>query len=106
MIKSWSPKWLWYDYLELEAYIISNTTNSLLVLDDEVLDKIISVETSNIIQVLKFEWYWLFYFRDSIVPFPYDKMVLVTYLSPSINIGSALTSKILKLDLQVIHRST
>ena len=101
MIKSRSPK-----HLELEAYIISNATNYLFVLDDEVIDKIMSGETSNIIQFLKFEWYWWFYFRDSVVPFPYDNMVLVRYLGPSINVGSALKSNILKLNVQVVHRST
>ena len=45
-------------------------------------------------------------FRDTAIPFPGDKYVLGRYLGPSIDIGPAMTAKILKENGQVVHRST
>ena len=106
MIKQRSPKKLWDDCLELEGYIRSNTAHDIFMLDGEVPETIMSGETSDISQFCEFEWYEWVYFRDAAVSFPEDKLVLGRYLGPSIDIGPALTAKILKQNGQVVHRST
>jgi hypothetical protein len=45
-------------------------------------------------------------FRDTSFPFPEDNMVLGCDLGPAINVGPALTRKILKENGQVVYHST
>ena len=45
-------------------------------------------------------------FRDSTVLFSEYKMVLGRYLGPSIDVGPAMTVKILKSNVEVVHCST
>ncbi len=45
-------------------------------------------------------------FRDNIPTFPDDKLILGCYLGPTIDVGSALTAKILKTNGQFVCRST
>ena len=45
-------------------------------------------------------------FRDTNETFPNDKVVLSRYLGPSIDVGPALTAKILKMNGSVVYRST
>eukprot|EP00804_Cyclotella_cryptica_P003089 CCRYP_006074-RA/>CCRYP_006074-RA protein AED:0.29 eAED:0.04 QI:0/0/0/0.75/0.33/0.5/4/0/1079 len=106
MIKSGSPKKLWDDCLVLESYIRSNTAHDIYMLHGEVPETIMSGETSDISQFCEFEWYEWVKFRDSAVQFPEDSLVLGRYLGPSIDVGPALTAKILKQNGEVVHRST
>ena len=106
MLKTKSPKRLWDDCLELEAYIRSNTAHDIFMLNGEVPETIMSGETSDISQFCELEWYQWVYFRDTQVSFPDDKLVLGRYLGPSIDVGPALTAKILKSNGEVVHRST
>ena len=106
MVKTKSPKKLWDDCLELEAYIRSNTAHDIFELNGEVPETIVSGETSDISQFCELEWYEWVYFRDTSVQFPEDKAVLGRYLGPSIDIGPAMTAKILKANGEVVYRST
>ena len=45
-------------------------------------------------------------FRDTTIAVPNSKEVLRRYLGPSIDVGPAMTAKILKANGQVVHRST
>ena len=45
-------------------------------------------------------------FRDQPVAFPDDNPVLGRYLGPAIDVGPALTAKILKANGEVVYRST
>ena len=76
------------------------------MLNGEVPETIMSGKTSDISQFCEFEWYDWVYFRDSAVSFPEDKLVLGRYLGPSIDIGPALTAKILKQNGEIVHHST
>ena len=76
------------------------------MLNGEVPETIMSGETSDISQFCEFEWYEWVYFRDTVVSFPEDKLVLGRYLGPSIDVGPALTAKILKQNGEIVHRST
>ena len=100
------PNRLWDDCLELEAYIQSNTWNSRYANQDAVPATVISGETSDISTFCQHSWYEWLKFRDTTIAFPDSKEVLGRYLGPSIDIGPAMTAKILKANGQVVHRST
>ena len=65
-----------------------------------------SGEISDITTFYKFGWYQWVYFRDTSVPFPGKKLVLGRYCGPSIDVGPALTSNILRKNRQQVHRYT
>ena len=64
-----------------------------------------SGETSDISQFCKLEWFECIVYWDETVPFPDDEVKLGCYLGPSIDIGPAMTAKILTQNGQVLHRS-
>ena len=106
MVRSKCPKRLWDDCLERECYIRSNTAHNIYSLAGEVPETMVSGETSDISQFAEYRWYEWVKFRDTSVPFPDDKMILGRDLGPSIDIGPAMTRKVLKANGQVLHRST
>ena len=106
MVKSKAPRRLWDDCLELEAHIQSLTSSDHFLLQGEVPDTMIKGETSDISQFCQHAWYEWIKFRDTALSFPEPKMVLGRYLGPSIDIGPAMTAKILKANGQVVYRST
>jgi hypothetical protein len=106
MVKTQTPKKLWDDCLEMESMIRSNTAHDIYELGGEVPETIMSGETSDISQLCELGWYEWCKFRDVAAPFPQDKMKLGRYLGPSVDIGPAMTAKVLKSNGQVIHTST
>ena len=66
----------------------------------------LSGETSNISQFCEFAFYDWIMFRDQPVAFLDDNPVLGRYLRPAINVGPALTAKILKANGEVVCRLT
>jgi len=106
MVKTKTPKVLWDDCLEYESMIRSNTAHDVYELGGETPETIVSGETSDISQLCELGWYEWCKFRDVAAPFPEYKQVLGRYLGPSIDIGPAMTAKILKANGQVIHTST
>ena len=101
-----SPKVLWEDFLELGAYIRSNTALDILDLDRMTPETKISGETSNITTFCEFGWYQWLYFRYTSVTFLGDKLVLGRYCGPSIDVGPALTANIMINNGQQVHSST
>ena len=75
------------------------------MLNSEVTKTIMSSETSNVIQFYKFDFYeWIIFIGETI--YYADKNTeLVRYFGTSIYFGTSLTSKILKLNSEVVHRS-
>jgi len=62
--------------------------------------------TADISALSEFGWYdWVMY-HEPTGSFPDDKFVLGRYLGPAIDVGSALTAKILNANAQCIFRST
>ena len=106
MLKTKSPKKLWDDCMELEAYIRSNKAHDIYELQGEVPETLIFGETSNITQFSELGWYEWVCFGDTAVTYPGDKVVLGRYLGPSMNVGPALTAKMLKANGQVMHWSS
>ena len=106
MLHTGAPKRLWDDCMELEAYIQSHTASSIYELHGEVPETHVSGETADISQICQHSWYDWIMFRDTTISFPDDKLQLGRYLGPSIDIGPAMTAKILKGNGQVVHRTT
>jgi hypothetical protein len=106
MIKFKVPKRLWDDCLEVEAYIHSHTLNGHPSLKGETPETVVSGEMADISEFAEHAFYDWVRFRDVVIPFPEDKLVLGQYLGPSTDIGPAMSAKILKINGQVVHRST
>ena len=65
-----------------------------------------SVETSDISQFCKLEWFKWVMFQDETALFSDDMLKFSHYLGLSTNIGSAMTTKIFTENGQVLNRST
>ena len=106
MVKSRAPKALWDHSLELAAMIRSHTATNILSAFGEVPETILTGNTADISVVCQFGWYdWVMY-RDTTPSYPDESIVLGRYLGPALDVGSALTAKILRLNGQVVYRST
>lgn len=106
LVKPSAPLTLWDDSLELESYIRSNTSHDIFKLEGRVPETLMSGETSDISPFCEFAFYDWVMFRDQGVAFPGDPRTLGKYLGPSIDVGPAMTAKILKENGQVVDRST
>ena len=106
MTKMKSPRVLWDNCLELEAYTQYNTALDTFDLDEMTTDTKMLGETSTITIFCEFRWYQWVYFRDTSVTFPGDKLVLGMYCGPSIDVGPVLTDKIMRNNGKQVHRST
>ncbi len=106
MVRPGAPKPFWVDAIELEAYVHSNTAHGIFILQGEVPEIVMSGEMSDISQFCEFAFYDWIMFRDQPVAFPDDNPVLGCYFGPAIDVGPALTDKILKANGEVLYRST
>ena len=106
MVRSAAPKRLWDDCLEREAYVRSFTAHDIYRLNGQVPETVVSGETADISPFALFKWYEWVMFRDTSVTYPDDSMVLGRDLGPAIDIGPAMTRKVLKSNGQVVYRST
>jgi len=106
MISTGSPKPLWDYCLELEALVHPCTCNDIYMTAGQVPETIVTGSTADISYIAEFGWYdWLMY-RDNVLFYPDDKLILGRYLGPATDIGSALTAKVLQLNGQFVCRST
>jgi hypothetical protein len=96
MLKTGSPKTLWDHCIELEGYIRSCTVNDIYETHSETSKTIMTGNTADISHICEFGWYGWVMFRDNVPSFPDNKTTLGCYLRPAIDVGSALTAKILK----------
>ncbi len=106
MVCAGVPKPFWVNAIDLEAYVCSNTAHDIFSLQGEVPETVVSGKTLAISQFCKFAFYDWLMFRDEPVAFPDDNPMLGRYLGPAINVGPALTAKILKANGQVVYRLT
>ena len=105
MLKTQSPKKLWDHCLELEAYIRSCTAHDLFRLGGEVPETLMKGSTADISPFCEYAWFeWVMYLDDE--SWPDEKLHLGRYLGPSVDVGTAMTAKILKSNGEVIPRST
>ena len=101
-----SPKKVWDHALELESYVHSNMAIAHPELDRLVPETIMSGQKADISHFAKFAWYDWIKFYDILTGYPEPKEVLGQWLGPAIDIGPAMTSKILKPNGQVIYTLT
>jgi hypothetical protein len=106
MIKTGSPKTLWDHSIKLEALVRSSTSNGIYMTNGKVPATIMTGSTADISHISEFGWYDWVMFRDNILTYPDDKLILGRYLGPVTDVGSALTAKILKSNGQFVCRST
>ncbi len=106
MVRAGTPKPFWADAIKLKAYISSNTAHDIFILQGEVPEMVMLGEMSDISQFCEFAFYDWIMFRDQPVAFPDNNPVLGRYLGPAINVGPALTTKILKANGEVVYQST
>ena len=66
----------------------------------------VSGETADISPFAEYKWYEWVMFRDTSVSFPEDYMVRGQDLGPAIDIGPAMSRKIIKQNGQIVYRST
>ena len=105
-MKAKSPKKLWDHVLELESYIRSNTAIAHPELDGQVPETIMSGQTADISPFTALGWYdWIKYY-DSVNSYPEHKELLGRWLGPAVDIGPAMTGKVLKANGQIIYTST
>jgi hypothetical protein len=97
---------LWDHCIELEALICSSASTNIYMTNSKVQETIMTSSTTNISHICEFCWYDWVLFSDNVPTFPDEKLILVCYLGPVTNIGSALTAKILKSNGQTVCRST
>ena len=88
LLRSRAPKCVWDDCIELEAYIRYNTYISLM-------ETKISCKSSDISQFCKLEQFEWVMFWDETASFPDDMLKWGHYLGPGIDVGPAMTAKIL-----------
>jgi hypothetical protein len=75
-------------------------------LSGQVPETIVSGKTADILPFAAFKWYQWIMYRDATASFPEDKMVLGRNLGPAINVGPAMTQKVLESNGQTIYWST
>ena len=106
MAKMKSPAKLWDHCLELEGHIRSHTALDSYELQGEVPETILSGQTVDISPFVECGWCdWVKWF-DSRAKYPAEREVLGRWLGPSVDVGPAMTSKILKSNGQILHLSS
>ena len=106
MVRSKAPKRLWDHCLEREAYVRSLTAHDQFRLNGQVPETVVKGDTADISAIALFGWYEWVMFRDTSATYPDDKMVLGRDLGPAIDIGPAMTRKVVKANGEVVYRST
>ena len=106
MLRTGAPTKLWDHCMELQAYIRSHTATGQLELDGTTPNTYVTGNTDDISQFCEHTFYDWVMFYDTSIPYPNDKATLGRWLGPSMDVGPAMTSKILKSNGEWVHRST
>jgi hypothetical protein len=106
MLRSGCPKRLWDDCIIREAYVRSHTSLDIYGLEGQVPESKIKGETVDISTIAEYAWYEWVKFRDTSAEFPVSKIQLGRDLGAAIDIGPAMTRKILKKNGMVMYRSS
>jgi hypothetical protein len=105
MLRSGCPKRFWGDCIIREAYVRSHTSLEIYGLEGQVLESKIKSETVDISTIAEYDWYESVKFRDTAAKLPVSKIQLGRDLRAAIDIGPAMTRKVLKQNGSVIYRS-
>ena len=100
------PKKLWDHCLELKSIIRSAATLPRFDLDHYTPEAKMHGMYADISDICEFDFYEWVMFNESQATFPATKFQVERWLGPALDVGSALTYKILKSNGQVVPRST
>ena len=106
MVKMKAPAKLWDHSLELHGLIRSHTATNHFDLQGQVPETILSGQTADISPFVEFGFYDWIKWWDANSAYPEPKERLGRWLGPAIDVGPALTAKVLKSNGQVIYVST
>jgi hypothetical protein len=106
MLRSGYPTRFWDDCIIREAYVRSHTSLAIYGLEGQVPECKIKGETVDISTIAEYAWYEWVKFRDTAAKFPVSKIQLGRDLGAAIDIGPAMTRKILKQNGSVMYRSS
>ena len=106
MVRAGAPKPFWANTIELEAYVSSHTAHDIYSLQEEVPETVMSGKTADTSQFCEFAFYDWVMFCNEPVAFSDANPVIGRYLGPAIDVGPALTTKILKANGEVVYPST
>jgi hypothetical protein len=96
LTSSGCPKRIWDDCMELEALQRSHTAHDIYQLKGQVPQTLMTGQTADISQLYEFGWYdWCMY-HDSSISFPDDRLCLGRWIGPALDVGPAMTAKVLK----------
>jgi hypothetical protein len=98
MVRYGAPKRLWDDCLVRKAYVRSSTALYIFSLEGQVPDTIVKGHTSYVYPLAKYAWYEWVKFRDTGQSFPHSKEWIDRDLGPAIDIGPAMSRKVLKIN--------
>ena len=91
MLKSASPKRLWYHYIERKELIHYNNALDIYSVEGQVSKTVMKVQTSDISYLCRYECLkWDMYYQPT-EGYPDDKMVMGRYLRPAIDVGNSMT---------------
>ena len=105
-MRSLSPAKLWDHCIELESLIRLHTALDIYELQGEVPETLLSGKTADISPFVEHEWYDFVKCFDHGGTFPEPKEVHGRWLGPSMDIGPAMSSKIIKPNGQIINLSS
>jgi hypothetical protein len=105
MLRSGCPKRLWDDCIIREAYVRSHTSLDIYGLEVQVPESKVKGETVDISIIAEYAWYECMKFRDTAAKFPVSKIQLRRDLGAAIDIGPAMTRKILKQNGSIMYKS-
>jgi hypothetical protein len=106
MMRSGCPKRLLDECLVREAYVRSNTALEIFGLEGQVPDSRMKCETTDISTIVEYGWYEWVKFQDTAASFTVSKIQLGRDLVAAIDIGPAMSRKILKANGQVLYRTS
>jgi hypothetical protein len=106
MLRSGCPKRFWDVCIIREAYVGSHTSLDFFGLEGQVPESKIKGETVDISTISEYAWYEWVKFWDKAAKFPVSKIQLERDLGAAIDIGPAMTPKILKQNGSVMYISS
>ena len=86
--------------------ICYHTTHDHFPLNGEVLETLTKGTVADITNISEYKWYEWVKYLDTTCTYPEDKWVLGCYLGPAPDVGSMMTSKIIRHTGDHIPRST
>jgi hypothetical protein len=104
MVRSREPKRPWDDCLVRKAYVRSSTALEIFSLEGQFPDTSVKDQTSDISPLAEYAWYEWVKFRNTGQSFPDSKEWIDRYLGPAIDIGPAMSRKVLKINGDLMFR--